>query len=66
MRLADGKPYNLYDVAKLMLLQGCRPEEVMSLKKSNYDATRGELRIEGENRRLPNELFISVVNQLRF
>jgi integrase len=31
----------------LMLLQGCRPEEVMSLKKSSYDATRGELRIEG-------------------
>ena len=47
MRLAGGKSHNLHDVAKLMLLQGCRPEEVMSLKKASYDATRGELRIEG-------------------
>ena len=47
MRVANGKPHNLYDLAKLMLLQGCRPEEVMSLKKSGYDTTRGELRIEG-------------------
>ncbi len=47
MRLTDGKPHNLCDLAKLMLLQGCRPEEVMSLKQSSYDAIRGELRIEG-------------------
>jgi hypothetical protein len=30
-----------------MLLQECRPEEIMALKKVTYDATRGELRIEG-------------------
>jgi integrase len=47
MRLTRGKLHNLYDVAKLMVLQGCRPEKIMSLKKSNYDAPRGELRIEG-------------------
>ena len=47
MRVGNGKSHNLYDLAKLMVLQGCRPEEVMALKKSGYEATRGELRIEG-------------------
>jgi hypothetical protein len=28
---------NLYDLAKLMLLQGNRPEEVLSLKKCSYN-----------------------------
>jgi integrase len=36
---------NLYDVAKIMLLQGARPEEVVSRRKEDYDAKAGELRV---------------------
>lgn len=41
---AAGEP-DLYDIAKIMLLQGPRPEEVLCLRKSDYSAATGELRI---------------------
>jgi integrase len=48
---------NLYDVARIILLQGCRPDEVMSLKKSSFDAERSQLRIEGgKTRSAPDAL----------
>ena len=37
----------LRDVAKLILLQGPRPEEILSLRKECFDRQRGELRILG-------------------
>lgn len=37
----------LADVAMFMLLQGPRPEEVMSLQKSSYDRSRGIIKILG-------------------
>jgi len=37
---------NLYDVTRIMLLQGPRPEEVMALRKSNYDRAKGTVQIE--------------------
>ncbi len=36
---------NLYDVAKIMLLQGARPEEVVSRRKEDYHPATGELKI---------------------
>lgn len=38
---------NLSDVAKLILLQGARPEEIMSLQKMFYDRSRGTIKIPG-------------------
>jgi integrase len=32
-----GRDQNLHDVARLILLQGCRPEEVMGSQKEHYD-----------------------------
>ena len=43
---ARGKP-NLHDVGRLMILQGCRPEEIMSLEQSAIDLARGQLHIRG-------------------
>jgi integrase len=37
----------LRDVAKLMLLQGPRPEEILSSRKESFDRQRGEFRILG-------------------
>jgi len=37
---------NLADVARLILLQGMRPEEVMRIRKEDVDAEKGMLRIE--------------------
>jgi integrase len=36
---------SLYDVGRLMLLQGCRPEELMALEQSSVDLVRGTLTI---------------------
>jgi integrase len=38
---------DLYDLAKLMLNQGCRPEELMALKQVAVDLDRGRLHIRG-------------------
>jgi len=38
---------NLYDVAKIMREQGCRPEEVMASLKSDFDPEPGTLTIPG-------------------
>lgn len=37
----------LYDVARLMLLQGCRPEEILSLRPEHIDLQRETLLISG-------------------
>lgn len=38
---------NLYDVARLILLQGCRPEEIMSLEQTDIDLESAQMRIRG-------------------
>ena len=42
----DGRR-NLYDVAMIMLNQGCRPEEIMSARKCDLDANASTLAIPG-------------------
>jgi integrase len=42
----DGHP-NLHDVAKIILHQGCRPEEIMSARKTDFDAGSATLAIQG-------------------
>ena len=37
----------LYDIARLILLQGCRPEEIMALQQSDIDLSAGTMRIRG-------------------
>jgi integrase len=37
---------DLYDVARMMLLQGCRPDEVLHLRPKDIDLERGTMRIE--------------------
>ena len=41
------KSRNLYDVTRLMLLQGCRPEEIMSLQQKHIDLKVGTMQIAG-------------------
>jgi len=43
---ASRKP-TLHDVTRLMLLQGCRPEEIMSLEQDDIDLDAGQLHIRG-------------------
>jgi site-specific recombinase XerD len=43
--LAAKKFPDLYDVGRLILLQGCRPEEIMSLEKAQVDLQAGEVQI---------------------
>ena len=38
---------DLYDLGRLMLLQGCRPEEVLQLRQSDVDLENRKLRIAG-------------------
>jgi integrase len=38
---------NLYDLGRLLLNQGCRPEEVTALGKADVDLERGQLHIRG-------------------
>jgi len=42
-----GRNQNLYDVSPLMILQGCRPDEVMSLEQRGIDLKGGRLTILG-------------------
>lgn len=37
---------HLHDLARLMILQGCRPDELMRLRRSDVDLDAGTLRIE--------------------
>ncbi len=47
---------NLYDVAKFILLQGARPEEVMALKHTSYLRSTGQIQIEGGKTRAARRL----------
>jgi integrase len=40
----DGRR-NLYDLGRLMILQGCRPEELMVLRQEHVDLAKREMRI---------------------
>jgi integrase len=44
---AASKNRNLYDVARLILLQGCRPEEIMSLKPEHVSIGSATMTIAG-------------------
>jgi integrase len=41
------KHRNVYDLARLILLQGCRPEEILSLQWSAIDLDAGRMKITG-------------------
>jgi integrase len=43
---ARRKP-TLYDVARLLLLQGCRPEEIMALRQADVDQAGAQIKIRG-------------------
>lgn len=48
---------DLYDVGRIMILQGCRPEEVMRLEQSYCDLKRGRFRItRGKSKAAKREL----------
>ena len=42
---AASKSPNLYDLARLMLLQGCRPEEILAMRPSDVDLERNVMRV---------------------
>jgi Site-specific recombinase XerD len=44
-RTVDTDLRNLHDLGRLMLNQGCRPEELLSLRKESIDLEHGTLRI---------------------
>jgi integrase len=47
---------NLYDLARLMLLQGCRPEEILSMRPGDVDFDRNVMRVSGKSRAGRREL----------
>jgi integrase len=47
---------NLYDLARIMLLQGCRPEEVLCLRSGDVDFERNVMRVAGKTRAGRREL----------
>jgi integrase len=47
---------NLHDVARLMLEQGARPEEILAARKEVFDHAAGTLRIEGGKTRAARRL----------
>lgn len=40
---------NLYDVAKIIINQGCRPEDVMSSRKADLDTEAGAIRVQSKS-----------------
>lgn len=50
---------NLYDVATIMLAQGCRPEDVMSSRKENFDAAAGSLQVHSKSRAGRRTLYLA-------
>lgn len=44
-RMIDTDARDLHDLGRLMLNQGCRPEELLSLRKEAIDLKRGSMRI---------------------
>jgi integrase len=60
---ARSKP-TLYDVSRLILLQECRPEEIMSLRQADVDPELGTLRIRGGKTRAAQRL-LNLVSESR-
>jgi integrase len=50
------KNQNLYDLARLMLLQGCRPEEILAMRPEDVDFERNVMRVNGKSRAGRREL----------
>lgn len=51
---------NLYDLAKIMIAQGARPDEILSSPKSAFDAERGELQIlKGKSKSARRTLYLT-------
>lgn len=50
---------NLYDVAHIMLSQGCRPEDVMAAQKDNFDAAAGALQVHSKSRAGKRTLYLT-------
>ena len=47
---------NLYDLARLMLLQGCRPDEILSMRPDDVEFERNVMRVSGKSRAGRREL----------
>jgi integrase len=64
---AAGRFPNLYDLGRLMLLQGCRPEELMSLEQASIDLAGGVFRIlRGKSKAARRELRMTPESKLIF
>ena len=50
---------NLYDVAQLMISQGCRPEDVMASRKEHFDADAGALQVHSKSRAGKRTLYLT-------
>jgi integrase len=50
---------NLYDVAKIMIDQGCRPEEVMASRKDKFSAEEGTLEVHSKSRAGKRKLYLT-------
>jgi len=50
------KNQNLYDLARLILLQGCRPEEILAMQPEDVDFRHNVMRVSGKTRAGRREL----------
>ncbi len=50
---------NLYDVAQIMIAQGCRPEDVMAARKEGFDAGAGTLQVHSKSRAGKRVLYLT-------
>jgi integrase len=50
---------NLYDVAKVLIDQGCRPEEIMASRKCSLDPEAGTLAVWGKSRAAKRTLYLT-------
>lgn len=48
--------HNLYDLGRLILLQGCRPEEILCMRSSDVDFERNVMKVAGKTRAGRREL----------
>jgi integrase len=58
-----GKNQNLYDLARLILLQGCRPEEILSMRPDDVDFERNVMRVSGKTRAGRRELDLEMTSE---
>src|SRR5690348_11425229 len=57
---------NLYDLGRLMVLQGYRPEELMALRKEHVNLEASQIRIDGGKTRAARRTLDFALNPLKF